>query len=48
MKPTVIINDRTGTGKTLAMLEKAARSLIANSVRAEVKLLPDIEMSAAE
>ena len=48
VKPTVIINDRAGAERTLEMLGRAARSLIASSIRAEVKLLPDIEMPATE
>ena len=48
VKPTVIINDQAGAEKTMEMLARAAHSLIASSIRAEVKLLPDIESSVSE
>lgn len=49
IKPTVIIDDRKAVRPTLEALETAHRQcLIANSLKAEVTIEPDIELSACE
>lgn len=48
VRPTIILNDRAGAEKTLAMIERASQSLIASSIRAEVTVLPDVEMTVSE
>ena len=49
IKPTVIIDDPKAAQRTLDALESAhQRCLIANSIKAEVAIQPDIELSVSE
>lgn len=49
IKPTIVINDATGAGKVLEIVEHARRDcLVANSIRTELTIEPDIVLSASE
>ena len=49
IKPTVIIDDPKAVQRTLAALDAAhRRCLIANSIKADVHIEPDVELSACE
>ena len=49
VKPTIVITDATTAKNTLQAIEKAHRTcIIANSIQAEVKVEPDVVLSASE